>query len=144
MTQLLLAGGPLNAVLEIGTGCGYQTAILSQLVGRVCTIERIRSLQSGAEARLRQLGLRNIEYRHGDGFKGWRERAPFDCIMLTAAPLELPEMLLQQLAPGGRLVAPVGSDGDQWLQLVTRQRDELVVEREIPVRFVPLQPGVTA
>ena len=144
MTQLLLQRGPLAAVLELGTGCGYQTAVLAQLVSRVCTIERIGSLQQAAEQRLRDLGLRNIEYRHGDGHVGWRERAPFDGIILTAAPPAVPKMLLQQLAVGGRMVLPVGGEGEQSLQVITRTADGYDSEPLIPVRFVPLQVGVLA
>ena len=144
MTELLLAHGKPQSVLEIGTGCGYQTAVLAQLVKRVCTMERIRSLQQGAEQRLRQLGLRNIEYRHGDGYVGWKDRAPFDAIMLTAAPKEAPKMLLAQLAVGGVMVLPMGEDGSQALQVITKTADGFYTEPLIPVRFVPLQSGVLA
>lgn len=144
MTQLLLSHGNLNSVLEVGTGCGYQTAVLSQLVKRVCTMERIGSLQDGAEQRLRQLGLRNIEYRHGDGYVGWKARAPFDGIIITAAPREIPKMLLAQLAPGGKMVVPIGEDGNQALQVITKTADSYETEPLIPVRFVPLQSGVLA
>lgn len=144
MTQLLLSHGNLNSVLEVGTGCGYQTAVLSQLVRRVCTMERIGSLQDGAEQRLRQLGLRNIEYRHGDGYVGWKARAPFDGIIITAAPREIPKMLLAQLAPGGKMVVPIGEDGNQALQVITKTADSYETEPLIPVRFVPLQSGVLA
>ena len=144
MTQLLLSHGNLNSVLEVGTGCGYQTAVLSQLVKRVCTMERIGSLQDGAEQRLRQLGLRNIEYRHGDGYVGWKARAPFDGIIITAAPREIPKMLLAQLAPGGKMVVPIGEDGSQALQVITKTADGYETEPLIPVRFVPLQSGVLA
>ncbi|RZV50486.1 MAG: protein-L-isoaspartate(D-aspartate) O-methyltransferase, partial [Pseudomonadales bacterium] len=95
MTQALFSSTrPMNSVLEIGTGCGYQTAVLAELAKRVCTVERIRSLQQPSEQRLRSLGYRNIEYRHGDGFVGWRERGPFDGIMVTAAASEIPKMLV--------------------------------------------------
>jgi protein-L-isoaspartate(D-aspartate) O-methyltransferase len=144
MTQLLLSHGNLNSVLEVGTGCGYQTAVLSQLVKRVCTMERIGSLQEGAEQRLRQLGLRNIEYRHGDGYVGWKARAPFDGIIITAAPREIPKMLLAQLALGGKMVVPIGEDGSQALQVITKTADGYETEPLIPVRFVPLQSGVLA
>lgn len=144
MTELLLSHGNLQSVLEVGTGCGYQTAVLAQLVKRVCTMERIRSLQQGAEQRLRQLGLRNIEYQHGDGYVGWKARAPFDGIILTAAPREVPKMLLAQLAPGGKMVLPIGEDGDQALQVITNTADGFVSESLLPVRFVPLQSGVLA
>lgn len=144
MTELLLSHGNLQSVLEVGTGCGYQTAVLAQLVKRVCTMERIRSLQQGAEQRLRQLGLRNIEYQHGDGYVGWKARAPFDGIILTAAPREVPKMLLAQLAPGGKMVLPMGEDGDQALRVITNTADGFVSESLLPVRFVPLQSGVLA
>ncbi len=144
MTEVLLSQGPLDSVLEIGTGCGYQTAVLAQLVKRVNTMERIRSLQEGAEQRLRSLGLRNIEYRHGDGYVGWRNRAPFDGIILTAAPREVPKMLLEQLAPGGRLVLPVGEDGQQSLQVISKSASGFTSESLMEVRFVPLQSGVMA
>ena len=144
MTQLLLSHGNLDSVLEVGTGCGYQTAVLSQLVKRVCTMERIGSLQEGAEQRLRQLGLRNIEYRHGDGYVGWKARAPFDGIIITAAPREIPKMLLAQLALGGKMVLPVGEDGNQALQVITKTAEGFETEPLIPVRFVPLQSGILA
>ena len=144
MTQLLLSHGNLDSVLEVGTGCGYQTAVLAQVVKRVCTMERIGSLQEGAEQRLRQLGLRNIEYRHGDGYVGWKARAPFDGIIITAAPREIPKMLLAQLALGGKMVLPVGEDGNQALQVITKTADGYDTEPLIPVRFVPLQSGVLA
>ena len=144
MTQVLLSHGNLDSVLEVGTGCGYQTAVLSQLVKRVCTMERIGSLQDGAEQRLRQLGLRNIEYRHGDGYVGWKARAPFDGIIITAAPREIPKMLLAQLALGGKMVLPVGEDGNQALQVITKTAEGFETEPLIPVRFVPLQSGILA
>ena len=144
MTQVLLSHGNLDSVLEVGTGCGYQTAVLSQLVKRVCTMERIGSLQEGAEQRLRQLGLRNIEYRHGDGYVGWKARAPFDGIIITAAPREIPKMLLAQLALGGKMVLPVGEDGNQALQVITKTAEGFDTEPLIPVRFVPLQSGILA
>tara|TARA_B100000767_G_scaffold272436_1_gene300091 strand:+ start:709 stop:1374 length:666 start_codon:yes stop_codon:yes gene_type:complete len=142
MTQVLLADGPLNSVLEIGTGCGYQTAILAQLVNRICTIERILSLQQNAEQRLRDLEFRNIEYAHGDGYKGWRARAPFDAIIITAAPRAIPEHLIDQLAIGGKMVLPVGDENDQSLQVVTKMDDGHEVKPLMPIRFVPLQPGI--
>ena len=144
MTEVLLSHGNLQSVLEVGTGCGYQTAVLAQLVKRVCTMERIRSLQQGAEQRLRQLGLRNIEYQHGDGYVGWKARAPFDGIILTAAPREVPKMLLAQLAVGGKMVLPIGEDGEQALQVITKTADGYNSESLLPVRFVPLQSGVLA
>lgn len=144
MTAALLADGPVDNVLEIGTGCGYQTAILASVAKRVCTIERIRSLQAGAESRLRELGFRNIEYRHGDGAAGWKDRAPFDAIMLTASPTSIPNVLLSQLAVGGRMILPLETDGKQYLHKITRTEDDFVDERLEAVLFVPLKPGVRA
>ena len=144
MTQLLLANGPIDSVLEVGTGCGYQTAILAQLVKRVCTIERVLSLQESAERRLRDLEFRNIEYAHGDGYQGWRARAPFDAIMITAAPRAIPEILIEQLSLGGKMVLPVGDEKNQHLQVLTRTEEGHEVEPLMPIRFVPLQPGVLA
>ena len=141
MTELLLAAGPLHRVLEIGTGSGYQTAILAQLVGEVYSVERIRPLQQKARQRLRQLKLRNVHMNHADGGMGWPERGPFDGILTTAAPERIPEDLLQQLAPGGRLVIPVGKT-TQHLQVVTRTHEGFDTEIVEAVRFVPLLPGV--
>ena len=140
MTELLLAGGPLQRVLEIGTGSGYQTAILARLVGEVYSVERIRPLQQKARQRLRQLKLRNVHMNHADGGMGWEERGPFDGILATAAPERIPEDLLQQLAPGGRLVIPVGS-ATQHLQLVTRTHEGFDIEIVEAVNFVPLRSG---
>ena len=149
MTEVILASSAyesssIDSVLEIGTGCGYQTAILAQLAKRVCTMERIRSLQVAAEQRLRQLDFRNIEYRHGDGFVGWKDRAPFNAIIVTAAAPEVPQMLLQQLAPGGRMILPVGEGEHQSLRVIRKTSVELVEEEIIPVKFVPLRRGVIA
>jgi protein-L-isoaspartate(D-aspartate) O-methyltransferase len=140
MTELLLAAGPLERVLEIGTGSGYQTTILAQLVERVYSVERIKPLQTKARARLRRLKLYNVHTRHGDGGMGWAEKGPFDGIITTAAPECIPEELLQQLAPGGRLVIPVGSES-QHLQVVTRTPGGFQTEIVEAVRFVPLRPG---
>ncbi len=140
MTELLLAGGPLERVLEIGTGSGYQTAVLAQLVDEVYSVERIKPLLDKARRRFRRLKLRNIQAQHGDGGMGWPERGPFDGILSTAAPEQIPAELLQQLAPGGRLVIPVGA-GEQQLQVVIRDADGLITEVVEAVRFVPLRPG---
>jgi protein-L-isoaspartate(D-aspartate) O-methyltransferase len=142
MTELAFVGSKVKNILEVGTGCGYQTSILAQLGARICTIERIRSLQVLAEQRLRALGLRNIEYRHGDGFVGWKSRAPFDAIVVTAGSDSVPDMLLQQLAQGGRLVMPVGQGNEQRLLVVKRQGDNFVEESRDFVKFVPLLRGV--
>ena len=140
MTELLLADGPRQRVLEIGTGSGYQTAVLAQLVGEVFSVERIKPLQAMARKRIRQLRLRNVQMQHADGGFGWPERGPFDGILAAAAPETIPQELLEQLAPGGRLVIPVGGDRQQ-LQLVTRSKEGYDVERVEAVRFVPLLSG---
>jgi protein-L-isoaspartate(D-aspartate) O-methyltransferase len=140
MTELLLAAGPLQRVLEIGTGSGYQTAVLAQLVEEVYSVERIKALQQKARQRMRQLKLRNVHMNHADGGMGWPERGPFDGIMATAAPERIPEDLLQQLAPGGRLVIPVGGQS-QHLQVVTRTHEGFETEIVEAVNFVPLRPG---
>ncbi len=128
---------PGARVLEIGTGSGYQAAVLSLLAGEVYTIEIVEPLASQAAARLEALGYRNVTVRAGDGYRGWPERAPFDAILVTAAPPEIPQPLLEQLAMGGRLVAPVG-EGDQELVVVERTAAGLQRRRIIPVRFVPM------
>jgi len=143
MTQALLESGPMNKVLEIGTGCGYQTAILSKLCKTVFTVERIRALHMQARKTLGQLGIHNVQYLFADGFNGWQQNAPFDAIIVTAAPSQIPEKLLAQLADGGRMVIPVGqTETAQELILVERQGDEFkqtVIEK---VKFVPLVSGV--
>ncbi len=143
MTEALLEGGPLNKVLEIGTGCGYQTAVLAPLVGRINTIERIEPLQARARERLREIGVRNVKFKHGDGTLGWKTSGPYDGILVAAAPLTVPEALLHQLAIGGRLLVPVGPEGQQQLLRLTRR--EQGVERRVlgPVAFVPLLGGVS-
>lgn len=140
MTELLLAAGPLARVLEIGTGSGYQTAILAQLVEEVYSVERIKALQQKARQRLRQLKLRNVHMSHADGGMGWEECGPYDGIMVTAAPEKIPEELLLQLAVGGRLVIPVGGEM-QHLQIVTRTHEGYETEIVEAVFFVPLRPG---
>jgi protein-L-isoaspartate(D-aspartate) O-methyltransferase len=137
--QLDLATG--GRVLEIGTGSGYQTAILAELAGEVFTIERLPELAAAARARLTGLGYRNIHFRVADGAIGWPEEAPFSAVIVTAAPERLPPALIDQLEPGGRLVAPIGSAAtdNQVLVLVEKDRDGVVLQRELcPVRFVPL------
>ncbi|MGA8709011.1 MAG: protein-L-isoaspartate(D-aspartate) O-methyltransferase [Steroidobacteraceae bacterium] len=142
MSEALLEGNPLGKVLEIGTGCGYQTAVLAPLVGRICTIERIGALQKRARARCAELQIRNVRFKHGDGTLGWRTQAPFDGILVAAAPLTIPEALTAQLAIGGRLIVPVGPEGEQ--QLVRLTRREQGIERRVlgAVSFVPLLGGV--
>ena len=130
-----------SRVLEIGTGSGYQTAILAEVAAEVYTIERLLELAVEAEARLKNLGYRNVHFRVGDGALGWPEDAPFDAIIVTAAPERLPQMLVEQLAPGGRLVAPIGSvlDDSQVLILLEKDLKGAVTQRELcAVRFVPL------
>lgn len=148
MTELLLQedDGTVwqpKKVLEIGTGSGYQTAILAQLFSQVCTVERIKSLQFQAKRRLQQLDLHNVAMKHGDGWLGWATKAPFDCIIVTAAPTQVPDALLHQLAEGGRLVIPVGAQ-EQVLRVYTRRQDEFPVIEVEAVRFVPLIPGELA
>ena len=143
MTELLLAEGPRRRVLEVGTGSGYQTAVLAQLVDRVYSVERIRPLQEKARQRLVQLGLRNAHLRHADGGMGWAQRGPYDGILSTAAPEQVPEELLEQLAVGGRLVIPVGAQGKQQQLRVYDRNDTGIVEQVMDsVLFVPLVSGV--
>ncbi len=141
MTELLLAADPLDKVLEIGTGCGYQTAVLAQLVERVFSVERIQSLQERAKEQLAELGLRNVVYRWGDGWDGWNALAPYNGIIVTAGAKEIPQALLDQLAVGGRLVIPVGETEQQQLLLIVREPDGFVYQRLEGVRFVPLLSG---
>lgn len=140
MTELLLALGPRKRVLEIGTGSGYQTAVLAQLVEEVFSVERIKSLQQKARQRMRQLKLRNVQMSHADGGMGWAERGPFDGILAAAAPEQIPQELLKQLAPGGRLVIPVGVDV-QHLQVVDRTPDGFETQVVEKANFVPLCSG---
>ncbi|MVW76377.1 protein-L-isoaspartate(D-aspartate) O-methyltransferase [Pseudomonas sp. R-22-3w-18] len=144
MSELLLAAGPLDKVLEIGTGSGYQTAILAQLVERVFTVERIQSLQDKAKERLAQLNLRNVVFRWGDGWEGWNALGPYNGIIVTAAAAEVPQALLEQLAPGGRLVIPVGAGAVQELLLIVREEDGFSRQVLDAVRFVPLLNGPLA
>jgi protein-L-isoaspartate(D-aspartate) O-methyltransferase len=141
MTELLLADGPRSRVLEIGTGSGYQTAVLAQMVERVYTVERIKPLQARARSRLRSLRLSNVRFQHADGTLGWPEEAPFDGILSAAAPEVIPPELLEQLAPGGRLVIPVGG-ATQQLQVVVRSGDGFEAEYGEAVKFVPMLTGL--
>jgi protein-L-isoaspartate(D-aspartate) O-methyltransferase len=143
MTEALLEAGVTDNVLEVGTGCGYQTAVLAPLVAHVNTIERIEPLLARARERLKELGIRNVRFRHGDGSLGWKAHAPFDGILVAAAPLTLPDALMKQLKVGGRLIVPIGPEGEQ--QLVRFTRREQRVERESlgAVAFVPLLGGTT-
>jgi len=127
-----------HTVLEVGTGSGYQAAVLGMLAREVYTIEIVPALATGAADVLRELGYRNVNVREGDGYAGWPEHAPFDRIMVTAAPDEIPKPLIEQLAPGGRLVIPVGAQGGpQWMTIVEKTAAGIVERRTIPVQFVP-------
>ena len=142
MTQALQVGDRMK-VLEVGTGSGYQAAVLSHLCRRVYTIERHRPLLRRAEKVFQKLGIANIVTRYGDGFEGWPEQAPFDRIVVTAAADEIPEKLIEQLAMGGIMVIPVGGfAADQYVQRITRTESGLKTEVLLPVRFVPMVHGV--
>lgn len=142
MSEVLLEAGPLDKVLEIGTGSGYQTAVLAQLVERVFSVERIKILQDRAKERLTELNLRNVVFRWGDGSEGWPALAPYNGIIVTAVAPEIPQALLDQLAPGGRMVIPVGAVGEAQ-QLLLIVREEHGFSRRVlgAVRFVPLLNG---
>lgn len=144
MSELLLAAGPLDKVLEIGTGSGYQTAILAQLVERIFSVERIQGLQDRAKERMTTLNLRNVVFRWGDGWEGWQALAPYNGIIVTAAASEVPQALLDQLAPGGRLVIPVGAGDVQQLLLIVREEQGFARHVLDSVRFVPLLNGPLA
>jgi protein-L-isoaspartate(D-aspartate) O-methyltransferase len=141
MTEALLEGGPLRSVLEVGTGCGYQTTVLSPLVDRLYTIERIEPLMLRAKERIKELGIRNVRFRYGDGIAGWKSHSPFDGILVAAAPLTVPETLIKQLKVGGRLLVPVGPEGEQELIRFTRKEQRVDRESLGPVAFVPLLGG---
>jgi protein-L-isoaspartate(D-aspartate) O-methyltransferase len=143
MTEALLQGGPLTKVLEIGTGCGYQTAVLAPFVERIFSIERVEPLVKRAKEHLAELGIKNLRLKHGDGLKGWPTQAPFDAILAAAAPLTLPEALVEQLAIGGRLIVPVGPEGQQQLLRITRREGGVHRESLGPVSFVPLLAGTS-
>ncbi|EKO3654066.1 protein-L-isoaspartate(D-aspartate) O-methyltransferase [Vibrio metschnikovii] len=142
MTQLLSLK-PHSRVLEVGTGSGYQTAVLAQLVDHVFSIERIKFLQWEAKRRLKQLDIYNVSTKHGDGWQGWAAKAPFDAIIVTAAAPIVPQALLEQLTDGGRLVIPVGEE-EQQLLCIIRQGDEWITQSVETVRFVPLVAGELA
>jgi protein-L-isoaspartate(D-aspartate) O-methyltransferase len=143
MTSALVEDNDPRKVLEVGTGCGYQTAVLAPLVGTVYSIERIAALQKRARQVLRELGIRNVHLRHGDGFEGWPAFAPFDGIIVAAAARSVPATLCEQLANGGRLIIPVGPDRAQRLLRVTRRGDTFEQEELDLVTFVPLLPGLS-
>jgi protein-L-isoaspartate(D-aspartate) O-methyltransferase len=141
MTEALIEGGALNDVLEIGTGCGYQTAVLAPLVGKIYSIERVAPLLERARERLKELEIRNVRFRHSDGAQGWPTHAPYDGILVAAAPHAIPDVLLDQLAPGGRMVVPIGAEGEQELVRITREDNRIKRERLGAVAFVPLVQG---
>jgi protein-L-isoaspartate(D-aspartate) O-methyltransferase len=140
MSELLLSEGKPGSILEIGTGSGYQTAILAQLTSQVYSVERIKALQWQAKRRLKAMDLHNVSMKHGDGWKGWASKAPFEAIIVTAAPPQVPPALLDQLADGGRLVIPVGEQ-NQILKIITKQGDQYLERQVEAVRFVPLVQG---
>ncbi|MEM1143828.1 MAG: protein-L-isoaspartate(D-aspartate) O-methyltransferase [Pseudomonadota bacterium] len=148
MSELLLgdtqpAGYRAMKILEIGSGSGYQSAVLASMVGEVFALERIKPLLLAARKRMRQLKLRNVQMRHADGLEGWHAQAPFDGILIAAAPDRIPQTLLSQLVPGGRMVLPLGSRSQKLV--VIEQGEQGFAQREIEsVRFVPLLPGVSS
>jgi protein-L-isoaspartate(D-aspartate) O-methyltransferase len=139
----LLQPKPDDVVLDVGTGSGYQAAVLAEVVKQVYSIEIVESLGRAAARRLAEMGYRNIEVKIGDGYAGWPEKGPFDGIVVTAAAPSVPPALLAQLKPGGRMVIPVGGSGDiQYLKVLVKRADGGFDERKVlPVRFVPLVPG---
>lgn len=143
MSEALIEGASPGKVLEIGTGCGYQTAVLAPLVRFIYSIERIGALLERTRQRFRELRIGNVHVRHGDGFEGWAAHAPYDAILMAAAPLQIPQALFDQLAPGGRLIAPVGPEGRQDLVRITKRNGELQTERLGLVSFVPLLKGTS-
>jgi len=140
MSELLLAEGRPKNILEIGTGSGYQTSILAQLTDKVFSVERIKALQWQAKRCLRAMDLHNVAMKHGDGWQGWKSKGPYEAIIVTAAPVNVPPALLEQLADGGRLVIPVGEQ-TQILKIITRNGDNYHEQQVEAVRFVPLIPG---
>ena len=142
MTEIVSASRRLKSVLEIGTGCGYQTAVISRIAEKVYTIERIKPLLDRAKKNLKLLGIRNVEFKHDDGSLGWEERAPFDAIITTAAPQMVPAELYQQLSQEeGSLVIPVGVDNQQDLKHIVKSGQSIRTENLGSVRFVPLLTG---
>ncbi len=129
---------PTDRILEVGTGSGYQAAVLAELVAEVYTIEIVKPLAESAEVRLRELGYKNVHVKAGDGYKGWRERAPFDAIIVTAAPDHVPQPLVEQLKEGGRMIIPVGKTFAQESYLLEKRGGVVKQTAVIPVKFVPL------
>jgi len=145
MTEVLLSRGVPEVVLEVGTGSGYQAAILSQLVPKVYSVERIVALQAQARERFHMLGINNISLKHSDGSWGWPQFGPYKAIIVTAAPEEVPQGLLEQLDIGGMMVIPVGSQqGVQKLLLITREENQFVEEELDAVKFVPMLNGAVS
>jgi len=142
MTEALVEFEDPDKVLEVGTGCGYQTAILAQFARQVYSVERIKALLDSARERLHALNYRNIKARYADGGDGWPENAPYQGILVSAAPVEIPETLLQQLAPGGRMIIPIGRSGEQKLLSVTRTEDGFAEKCLDGVSFVPMCDGM--
>ena len=142
MTEALLETGELDRVLEIGTGCGYQTAILAQFARQVYSIERIEALLTNARERFHTLKYRNIKAKYGDGTDGWPENAPYQGILVSAAPAKIPEALLRQLALGGRMIIPIGHSGEQKLLSITRTEDGFAEKYLDFVSFVPMLKGM--
>ena len=146
MTEALISGAAsksdLRGVLEIGTGCGYQTAVLAPFVQHIYSVERVLPLVQRAQSTLREIGVHNVSIRHADGWHGWRSQAPFQGIIVAAAPEGVPRMLLEQLDEGGNLVIPVGSEGEQELVCITRKGDEFMRRTITRVSFVPFVPGM--
>lgn len=142
MSELLLGkkGDSSSSILEIGTGSGYQTSILAQITDKVYSVERIKSLQFQAKRCLRAMDLHNVSMKHGDGWQGWKSKAPFDAIIVTAGASSVPQALLDQLVDGGRLIIPVGEQ-TQILKIITRKGDIYSEQQVEAVRFVPLVPG---
>ena len=141
MTQATVAAPAPSRVLEIGTGCGYQTAVLASLVSRVYTVERLELLLTRARERLRALEVNNVWFRHGDGNAGWPECEPFDAVLATAAPPRVPEQLVRQLVVGGRLVIPIGDSRRQSLKVFTRTESGVNEDTIADVSFVPMLRG---
>ena len=141
MSQATVAAPTPSRVLEIGTGCGYQTAVLASLVSHVYTVERIELLLARARQRLRALEMHNVWFKHGDGNAGWVECGPFDAVLVTAAPHRLPEKLVEQLAVGGRLVIPIGDSRQQRLKVFTRTESGVNEDTIADVSFVPMLRG---
>lgn len=142
MTQLLVEFGVTTNVLEIGTGSGYQAAILGKVFDKVYSVERIRQLQLTAKRRLQNLDIYNVQMKYGDGWQGWASKAPFDAIIVTAAPTEIPPQLKAQLKDGGIMILPVGG-ADQQLVKVVRDGDQYQETVMEPAKFVPMVPGET-